>query len=250
LDFRKILFSLGHAATQAAGTVEVLGAQSRVLNAGFAARNGLAAARLAAEGLEGPARPLEGLRGFFNVFGGNNDFSALTGDLGKRWEMTNVAYKPYPCGVVLHALIDLCIESREKLKAAEKLTVSLHPLAIERTNRPEPKNALEARLSAQHAVAVALLTGRAGPAEFSDAAVGDSAIKAFRRRVTIVRDESLDKMAAILSDGKTTLRADAPKPMDDARLEAKFRGQAGRDAEKWLTFVDRLESMDRVALPD
>ena len=37
---------------------------ARVLNAGFAARNGLAAALLAAEGFEGPARPLEGLRGF------------------------------------------------------------------------------------------------------------------------------------------------------------------------------------------
>ncbi|MGH8732434.1 MAG: MmgE/PrpD family protein, partial [Burkholderiales bacterium] len=62
--------SLGIAATQSAGLVEVLGSMARVLNAGFAARNGLAAALLAAEGFEGPARPLEGLRGFMSVFGG------------------------------------------------------------------------------------------------------------------------------------------------------------------------------------
>jgi hypothetical protein len=95
-----------------------------------------------------------------------------------------------------------------------------------------------------------LLRGAAGPAEFSDAAAKDPAIVALRRRVSIVRDESLDKMAAIISDGKTTLRADAPKAMDDARLEAKFRGQAGKRAQAWLTFFDRLESMDRVTLPD
>ena len=65
--------AFGIAATQAAGLVEVLGSMARVLNAGFAARNGLAAARLAADGFEGPARPLEGLRGFLNVFGGHND---------------------------------------------------------------------------------------------------------------------------------------------------------------------------------
>lgn len=241
--------AFGHAATQASGLVEVLGAQSRVLNAGFAARNGLASARLAAAGLEGPAKPLDGRRGFFNVFGGAQDFAQITDGLGTRWEMTNVVYKPYPCGVVLHALIDLCLEAREKLRGAEKLQVSLHPLAIERTDRPEPRNAIEARLSAQHAVAAALLTGKAGAAEFGDAAANDPAIRAFRGRVSIVRDESLDKMAAIVSDGSTTLRADAPRPMDDARLEAKFRGQAGRDAEKWLRFVDSLEPARKVELP-
>jgi len=249
LNASKARNALAHAATQAAGLVEVLGSQARVLNAGFAARNGLDATLLAAEGLEGPLRPLEGLRGFFNVFGGAQDFPQITSDLGKRWEMTNVAYKPYPCGVVLHALIDLCIECRKEISSSEAITVSLHPLAIERTNRPAPKNALEARLSAQHAVAVSLLRGAAGPAMFSDTVVNDPQIAAFRRRVSIVRDESLDKMAAIITDGKTTLRADAPKPMDDARLEAKFRGQAGKGAEKWLRFVESLESTKVVEVP-
>jgi 2-methylcitrate dehydratase PrpD len=92
LSERQFVDALGIAATQSAGLVEVLGSMARILNAGFAARNGLAAARLAAEGLQGPARPLEGLRGFFNVFGGSAEHAPLTQRLGEHWEMTRVAY--------------------------------------------------------------------------------------------------------------------------------------------------------------
>src|SRR6185436_6577971 len=110
LDERQMAAALGIAATQASGLVEALGSMARVLNAGFAARNGLAAARLAAEGFEGPGAPIEGLRGFLNVFGGKRDPDALTGSLGSRWAMLDIRYKPYPSGVVLHALIDACLE--------------------------------------------------------------------------------------------------------------------------------------------
>ena len=245
LKEEQLLSAFGIAATQASGLVEMLGSDARMLNAGFAARNGLAAARLAAAGIRGPAKPIEGLRGFVNVFGGNKDFSALT---PARWAMTDIQYKPYPSGVVLHALLDAALGV--SFKAEESISVAMSPLAIERTDRPEPRNAAEARLSAQHAVAVALLRGRAGLAEFTDAAAVDPAITAFRRRVRVVADERLDKMAAILTVGNIVLRAEAPAPMDDARLEAKFRELAGTRAGAWLRFVDSLESADGVSLPD
>lgn len=249
LDEKQFIHAFGIAATQAAGLVEVLGSMARVLNAGFAARNGLAAARLAADGFEGPARPLEGLRGFMNVFGGANDLRQLTDGLGERWEMTQVAYKPYPCGVVLHALVDACLEHREKLRDSEKIVIALHPLAVERTDRPEPRNALEARLSAHHAVAVAALRGRAGLAEFTDAAAADPQLQAFRRRVRVVPDVRLDKMAALVTAGKTVIRAPASKPLDDARLEAKLRELAGPRADEWMRLVQSLESSPKVAIP-
>ena len=242
LSESQFIHALGIAATQAAGLVEVLGSMARVLNAGFAARNGLRAAQLAAAGFEGPAQPLEGLRGFVNVFGGNRDPEALR---VAHWEMTRVAYKPYPCGVVLHALVDGCLEHREKLRAQENLTVSLHPLAIERTDRREPRNALEARLSAQHAVAACLVRGRAGLGEFSDAAAADPALAACRRRVAIVRDERLDKMAAIIND----IRCEAARSMDDARLGVKLRELAGPRADEWMRLVGSLESAVTVSPP-
>lgn len=249
LPQKQFLSALGIAATQASGLVEVLGTMARILNAGFAARNGVAAALLAAEGVEGPAQPIEGLRGFVNVFGGNSDLAQITHRLGEHWELTQVAYKPYPSGVVLHALIDACLEAREKLRNAEKLVVALHPLAIERTDRPEPRNGIEAKLSVQHAIAVTLVRGRAGLAEFTDAAADDPALKAFRKRVTVVADGKLDKMAAAISAGDITVSAPASKRMDDARIEAKLRELAGARADAWLRFVDSLESVEHAALP-
>jgi len=249
LNASQMKSALGFAATQSAGLVEVLGSMARVLNAGFAARNGLAAAQLAAEGFQGPERPIEGLRGFVNVFGGSKDFSQITSELGRHWELTQIAYKPYPCGVVLHALIDGCLELRDKIRNAEKLVVTLHPLAIERTDRPEPGNAIEARISAQHAVAVALLHGRAGLTQFTDAAAVDPAVKAFRRRVSVIPDDRLDKMAAIITGDNTTLRVPGPRPMDDARLEAKFRELAGARAGEWMRFIDSLDSGEPVLKP-
>src|SRR5687768_10660734 len=173
LDERELLDALGLAATQASGLVEMLGSMGRVLNAGFAARNGLAAAQLAARGFHGPEQPLEGLRAFLNVFGGSREVDRLTDGFGERWEMTSVVFKPYPCGVVLHALLDACLEHRANIAQAPEVRVTLHPLAIERTDRPAARNAIEARLSVQHAIAAAALRGRAGLAEFSDAAAVD-----------------------------------------------------------------------------
>jgi 2-methylcitrate dehydratase PrpD len=249
LNEKQFVHAFGIAATQAAGLVEVLGSMARVLNAGFAARNGLAAALLAADGFEGPARPLEGLRGFLNVFGGRNDARELVEGWGKRWELTQVAYKPYPSGVVLHALIDACLEHREKIRESESIVVALNPLAVERTDRPEPRNALEARLSAHHAVAVVALRGRAGLAEFSDAAAIDPQLQAFRRRVRVVPEGRLDKMAALITAGKTVISAPASKPLDDARLETKLRELAGASADAWLRLARSLEATGKVALP-
>ena len=249
LDQRQMASALGIAATQASGLVEVLGSMARVLNAGFAARNALAAARLAAGGFEGPRTPIEGLRGFVNVFGGSADLSQLTQQLGEQWQMRQVAYKPYPSGVVLHALIDACLEHREKLRIAQSIQVHLSPLAVERTDRRDPRNAIEARLSAQHAVAVALLHGEAGLAQFSDAAAVDGEVQALRRRIGVAADPSLDKMAARIRADGASIAAPASRPMDDARLEAKFARLAGAPAARLLETVRSLETLDRVSLP-
>lgn len=237
--------ALALAATQASGLVEMLGSAARALNSGFAARNGIAAALLAEQGIQAPAEPLEGLRGFVNVFGGGSDWGAITNN---RWEIERVAYKPYPSGVVLHSLIDACLELRSA-KAAERIAITLHPLAIERGDRPEPRDGTEARLSAQHCAAVALLYGAAGVEQFTDAAVADAEVRRLRGRVTIKADKNLDKAACVVEiDGKRK-QAELRATMSDAQLEAKFRSLAGADADRWLKWLDGLEADPKVRPP-
>jgi hypothetical protein len=64
-----------------------------------------------------------------------------------------------------------------------------------------------------------------------------------------VPEGRLDKMAALITAGKTVISAPACKPMDDTRLEAKLRELAGPVADRWLRFAQSLESADRAVLP-
>ena len=234
--------ALALAATQASGLVEMLGSGSAALNAGFAARNGIAAALLAQQGLRAPGAPIEGLRGFVNVFGGGTDWDALD----RGWEIERVAYKPYPSGVVFHSLIDACLALRTGA-IPQRITITLHPLAIERGDRPEPRDGTEARVSAQHCAAVALLYGAAGVDQFTDAAL--AATRQLRKRVTIRRDEALDKAGcAVEVDGRVK-RAELRHTMSDAELEAKFRSLAGSETDRWLGWFRRLEAAKRVKPP-
>jgi 2-methylcitrate dehydratase PrpD len=234
--------AFGLAATQASGLVEMLGSGGASLNPGFAARNGITAALLAEQGIRGPEQPIEGRRGFVNVFGGGNDWSALE----RGWEIERVAYKPYPSGVVLHSMTDACLALRTG-ELPKQITIALHPLAIERGDRPEPRDGTEARLSAQHIAAACFLYGAAGVAQFTDAAV--AATRELRKRVTIRRDETLDKAGCIVEVDGRVKRAELRQTMSDEELEAKFRSLAGADADRWLAWLDGLEAAAAVKPP-
>jgi 2-methylcitrate dehydratase PrpD len=245
LDEERTHAALALAATQASGLVEMLGSAARALNSGFAARNGIAAAVLAAQGVQAPAEPLEGRRGFVSVFGGGADCDAIT---RSGWEIERVAYKPYPAGVVLHALIDACLALRAGSPPA-KVFIWLNPLAIERGDRPQPRDGTEARLSAQHCAAVALLYGAAGVAQFTDAAVRDPQVRALRERVTLGADAALDKAAVTIDVDGRSMQAELRQAMSDAELEAKFRALAGAEGERWLGWLARLEEAREVRPP-
>jgi len=242
LDEEKTHCALALSATQASGLVEMLGSGSAALNSGFAARNGIAAALLAERGLKAPAEPIEGRRGFVNVFGGGKDWAAIE----RGWEIERVAYKPYPSGVVFHSLIDACLELRTG-RVPERITITLHPLAIERGDRPEPRDGIEARVSAQHCAAVAFLYGAAGVEQFTDEAV--AATRELRKRVTIRRGDSLDKAACIVDADGRMKRAELRQTMSDEELERKFRSLAGADADRWLQWLDGLEAAAEVKPP-
>ena len=83
---------------------------------------------------------------------------------------------------------------------------------------------------------LALRTGMAGEAQFSDDSVLDPVTVALRKRVHIERDESVgrvqSRIAIQLKDGRKLERhvehalGTLERPMSDADLEAKFRGLA------------------------
>jgi len=235
----QLVDALGHALAQGAGSVETLGTMSKSLSVGQAARAGLMSALLAAKGYTGPAAPLEGARGFLALHSDVPDFSAFTDELGSRWEMLKNTFKPYPCGVVLNPVIEACLglHAQGNFKADEVVSITLtgHPLLRQRTDRPNVTTGRLSQVSAQHAVAVSLLWGRADLEAFSDQAVQDPQLKGLASKLSFLDDPSFTFEAAevclLMHDGgKIRHRIDAAKgglehPMTDADLAAKFRAQ-------------------------
>ncbi len=237
LDGARMLDAFGIASAQSSGLVETLGTMAKSVGVGNAARGGLLAALLAQEGMKGPGLPLEGPRGFLRVTGEGADPACLTEGLGKHWELPKNTYKPYPCGVVLNAVIEAALEiaARPGFNPARVVRAEVrgHALLAERADRPTPAEGREAQVSAQHAVAVALRHGRAGLDEFSDAAVQDPANIDLRNKVAVVIDPALPVGAAMLAvtlaDGATLARridqarGDTTRPLTDAEIEGKLR---------------------------
>jgi 2-methylcitrate dehydratase PrpD len=253
LDARRMGWALGAAATQSSGLIENLGTMSKSVGVGNAARNGLAAALYAERGLSGPDRPLEGPRGFAAVMGDGDgdDLSTIAQGLGDTWELMQNAYKPYPCGVVLHPVIDACLELRPKVGAPpriDRILLKGHPLLRERADRPAVTTGREAQVSLQHSVAVAFLYGAAGVAQYTDACVNDPAVLALRGKVAAEDDASIPADAAVVSVRTATgelltahvahARGSIARPLSDRELEAKLRELAAYGAPSIET--DRL----------
>jgi 2-methylcitrate dehydratase PrpD len=79
---------------------------------GMAARNGVVAARLAASGAHGAAQWLEGAAGFARAFAGDASAGALSESwqLGERWRILDVIYKPYPVCNINQSPVELAVD--------------------------------------------------------------------------------------------------------------------------------------------
>ncbi|HTW50792.1 MAG TPA: MmgE/PrpD family protein [Stellaceae bacterium] len=236
LDAGRMNWALGHAATQSAGLVESLGSMSKSIGVGNSAKNGLAGVLFAEASFTAAESAIEGKYGFAAVASDTVDLAKMTAGLGDKWEILANAYKPYPCGVVLFPVIDACLELRKRIEMPvseiARVVVRGHPLLRERTDRPDANDGRIGKVSLQHSIAIALLRGSAGIAQFTDAAVADPAVQALRAKVTAEDDSSIPVEAAVvevrLADGSSLSehvkngRGTPGRPMSDLELDAKI----------------------------
>jgi 2-methylcitrate dehydratase PrpD len=156
LDGARTTSAIALAASFAGSLIE--GQRTGARDADFAeaqaARNGMWAAALAAEGFEGAATALEGAGGFYNAFTGNArgelaysftgavkaDLGEIVAELGRRWEFLDVKFKIYPTPGFNQPVIWLAREltARHGLKAEEIERVTLEMNYLE-TLYPSPR---------------------------------------------------------------------------------------------------------------
>src|SRR5256886_3335280 len=202
----ELVHAFGICGSQAGGIIEYLadGSWTKRLHPGWAAHAGVVATLLARSGFTGPETVFEGEHGFYRAFAGGHDerrLDELLGSLGRAWELERLTFKPYPCGSIAHPYMDCALRLRERhrLRADQIVEVRCRTAAgpVDRLWEPlaakqAPPNGSAAKFSLPYLLAVILVKGRAGLAEFEDEAVRDTEVLGVAARVSYELDPTID----------------------------------------------------------
>lgn len=276
LDETALISAVGIAASCSAGifAFSAEGAMTKPLHAGRASEAGVVAARLAAQGLLGPTAALESESGgLLNAVSDDPRVWELTKDLGDRFDLADVAIKPYPCCGSIHSSIDAIFELQRDhaLTADEVESIAVHNASgvilqcgFEYTGDGGP---LEAQMSLQYCLAAALVDGRIGREQFSARRRHDARLQAVASRVDFVLDPRIEELypnefparvRVRRSDGTTIeSRISAPlgtprRPIDDAGLRSKFldltaETMSSADRDRLLHAIQQIDSSHGIA---
>lgn len=240
LDAESMLNALGIAASLASGIRANFGSMTKSLHAGQAAEAGVRAAMLSAEGFTSNTTLFDRSDGYFGLYGTQSParYTLAAGQL--EIDTTGIGLKPYACcgaGVsVMDAAID--IFRRHNLHPAQIASAQCRVSAMASRIMPyeNPADGLQAKYSLPYCVAVGLLDGDGGNAQFEDARVLREDVQSLIRRVTVTADSSMTQgqglfgveLRVVLNDGRVlvetldTPRGHPTRPMSDDALGKKF----------------------------
>ena len=246
LDAEGMRNALGMAFHQTSGSAQSMrdGVVSKRLGAGFAARAAVLGAFLAADGLTGTRRPLEGNAGLFALYErGEVGIDLVTEKLGSDWRITEYSFKPYPCCRCNHTPISLAIKLREQgLKPADVRSVEIGMGNVNWLTVGEPydvrrDSVVHAQFNAAYSFARALTDARVDLRSYQKPAISDAAVVALAGKVTVIDDASIDATAieparikVTRNDGrvievKNDVIPGSPQyPMTEDDFMEKFRG--------------------------
>jgi 2-methylcitrate dehydratase PrpD len=237
---------LGAGATrEALGIAEYHGPRSQMMRcidhptmvkdgSGWGAMTGVSAAQLAAAGFTGaPALVVE-----------SDDAADLWADLGRRWRVLEIYFKPYPIcrwaqPAVEAALSLMRAHGLSSTDVARVEVATFHEAA--RLEVRAPASTEEAQYSLPYPVAAAIVQGRLAAAEMDAAAFKNADVVRLSSTMQVRERDDFNKrfpaerfaqVTFYLRDGRrltspdTTTRGDPDSPLAPEELTAKFRALA------------------------
>jgi 2-methylcitrate dehydratase PrpD len=278
MDVDSTVSALGIAADSAAGSMQFIvdGAWTKRWHPALAVRNGVHAALLARSGFRGTEDGIAGERGLLRGYSEDPHPEELLAQWGERpLEITATSIKPHTTCRYNQAAVDavLALRSAHSLRAeeVERIEVGLPGVALgivcePRATKVRPQSIVDAQFSLPYSVAVALLRGRAGMAEFDGSLLADATLLALADRVSAQVDAEADRnypgrweaeVAVTTRDGRTlrsrTLDAwgDPGNPVSPHALQAKFEELGGPlfSASRRSAIVDAVNDVHRADGP-
>jgi 2-methylcitrate dehydratase len=238
-----------------------------------AARNGVFAALLAADGMSGPAPIFEGVFGFHKLVSGPFDVPAWGGG-AEPFMITKTHIKFWPAEYHAQSAIEAALELRAQIpatEAIEAIDIDSFDAAVDIIGSEPEKWRPQTRETADHSlpycVAVALADGRVGHDQFSPDRFHDPALIDLVARVRVHRNAALsrrypagipNRLRIRLRDGRALVRevefprGHAQNPMSDAEVEDKFRAMARPyltpvSCDPLLQLIWRFDQLERAA---
>jgi 2-methylcitrate dehydratase PrpD len=243
LSVPRLADALGLAASSAAGLFAFVngGGDIKRLHAGHAAREGLQAALLAQQGVEGPPHVIEARDGFLQAFalGRGGHTRAIALPPGVPFGITDCYIKPYPCcrhiQPAVEALIGLLTDEGIKTEEITRVDAATYCIAAEHAQTGWDDFA-SAQLSFPYLMALALRFRAIELAHFSEQQRGDPTLAALAAKVHVTAPPDIDRLYPRLRPARVTVttargsftrQADEALgsrlvPLDDAGLQAKF----------------------------
>ena len=250
LTAQRLAGAQGIALSLASGNLQFIedGSWTKRIHPGWAAACGITAASLAADDIPAPREAYEGRFGLYRSHLPPAeleacDFARATAGLGARWEIENVAVKPFPACHFVHGCADAAIAlHRAGIDPARVRSIIARvpagvvkavcePLAAKR----RPRSDYDAKFSIPYAVASGLARGRLGLAELAPEALAEPRIEQLMDKVEyeIDADSTFPRhysgeVVVTLENGRTAAnrvavnRGNPERPLSNAEIEAKY----------------------------
>ena len=248
---------IGLAASMGAGIIEAnrTGGSVKRLHCGWAAHAALAATDLVHYGFTGPPTVLEGRFGFFRAWLHGEFFpEMITSDLGIRWEVPGIFFKPYPANHFTHSALDAAANLRAAGISVDRIAsirLGVPAQVLPTIGEPvevkqNPMTGYAAQFSGPYAVAVGLLGGGGlGSAldDYTDELAADPGRRAIMAKVDVVGDPACTAvfpyqfpsvLHVTMDDGTQVMetvmtnRGGSDRPLSYEELSLKFAANAGR----------------------
>jgi 2-methylcitrate dehydratase PrpD len=216
--------AFGLAASSAAGLFAFVngGGDIKRLHAGHAAREGLQAALLAEQGVEGPPGVIEARDGFMQAFARAEKVRAVVLPPAMPFGITDCYIKPYPCcrhiQPAVEALIGLTNDENILSDEVQRIEVATYRIAAEHAETGWDDFA-SAQLSFPYLIGLALKFRAVKFEHFSEQTRSDPAFAAIARKLSVTAPPDVDRLYPQLRPARvtvTTARGSFTRQADEA----------------------------------
>jgi 2-methylcitrate dehydratase PrpD len=239
--------TLACAVSSAAGVLEIQeeASEMKPYNVGRAAMDGLVAAQMGSLAMPGPDDVMGGKRGFLAALTDTPHPEHLTDFNNDDYAIEGIYQKVHAACRHCHPAIDATLDMRNDLELKpeqiEHIDVRTYKLAVGSHDHTQIRGISSAKLSTPYSVALAVVKGSAGYADYNEVNLDDYNIKMLTRKVNVIEDENLTAQSPAVRGAKVTIylkdgnvyetpclypKGEPEHPLTQEELEGKFRGLA------------------------